>query len=221
MPIQQAKMQGISIVLIGSFNPQIFQPAWFGSQKLLKEKEAEESRIAIIHPEIVEFSSDWFKLQVTQERFSASTLQEPYYEILRDLVLSTFRILKHTPIKMMGLNTESHYQMVDEEKWHTYGNTLAPKESWKNILENPGMRSLTMEESNRKDGLKGYIRVKIEPSVLPNIHPGIFFQVNDHYEASNLDVSLGATEIIGYLEKHWKESRNRASKIIKNLLEIL
>jgi hypothetical protein len=39
------EIQGMSIVLVGGFNPKIFHPAWFAAQKLIREKEAEEANI--------------------------------------------------------------------------------------------------------------------------------------------------------------------------------
>ena len=39
----------ISIVLLGNFNPKIFQSAWFASQNLIRKIEANEAKIEIIH----------------------------------------------------------------------------------------------------------------------------------------------------------------------------
>src|SRR5437870_4919946 len=87
-----------SVVFVGDFNPKIFQPAWFAAQNLLRQEEADAAKIEIIHPEIVRFSLDWLHVEVVHERFKASTLQFPYFEILRDLTVGTFKILRHTPI---------------------------------------------------------------------------------------------------------------------------
>ena len=55
MDSPQLKINRHSIVLIGNFNPKIFQPAWFGSEGLIQKKEAEQSTIEIIHPDVVIF----------------------------------------------------------------------------------------------------------------------------------------------------------------------
>src|SRR3990172_4428140 len=180
MAQENPKIQGLSIVLIGDFNPKIFQPAWFGMERLIVE-----------------------------------TAQEPYYEVMRDLVLGTFKILRHTPIKMMGINHTRHFLMDSEEEWHKFGDKLAPKECWKRILKKPGMRSLTIEDI-RPDSFKGYIRVTVAPSV--KTHPGVFFQVNDHFETKDPENTIGTDEIISILEHVWDDSSKRGKEIIKTIL---
>lgn len=131
------EIQGMSIVLVGSFNPKIFHPAWFAAQKLIREKEAEEANIELITPAVAKFNLDWIRLQVIQEQFVVETAQEPYYEILRDLVIGTFSFLNHTPITMLGINVQKHFRMHSDEEWHALGHELAPKEKyWTPVLKN-------------------------------------------------------------------------------------
>lgn len=219
MHLQQPKIKGHNIVLIGNFNPLIFQPAWFGAEGLLQKLESEKATVEIIHPDVVIFSLDWLRLEVIRERFMVETTQEPYDEIIRDLVIGTFNLLRHTPITKMGINRQMHFSMESEEKWHTAGHKLAPKELWSEVLEKPGMRSLIMEESIRRDGLKGYIRVKIEPSV--KIHQGIFFEINDHFETKDASSTVGCDEIINILKSSWAESYKRSENIIYSIYERL
>src|SRR5688572_1822642 len=115
------KLEGVMIVLVGAFNPQIFQPAWFASEKLIRKEEADSARIEIIHGDLTVFSLDWCKLEVTDDRFriDTSSLQQYSPELIRDLTLGTFGILRHTPLKMMGLNTMYHFEVASEEVWHS------------------------------------------------------------------------------------------------------
>ena len=119
------EVAGISIVLLGSFNPAIFQPAWFAKQGLLPAGEAENAEINLIHPEFVSFTAGWLQLQVTQSQFLASTTEDPL-EALRDLVLGTFSLLRHTPVSKMGVNRDVHIRMPDESSWHAVGHALVP-----------------------------------------------------------------------------------------------
>lgn len=212
------EFEGLSIVLRGDFNPKILQPAWFASQKLIREEEAEKVELRFIHHDICDFSLEWLQLQVVDDRFVASTTKPPYYELLRDLVLGTFRILRHTPLRLMGINRDMHFKMDSQETWHGIGHRLAPKELWKDILRDPGLRSLTME-GVRPDNFKGYIRVKVEPSV--KVKPfGVYFEVNDHFEVKEADAKLvGADEIMNLLQQCWKDSVSRSDKIIDYLLK--
>jgi hypothetical protein len=210
------EIEGVGIVLVGSFNPRIFQPAWFAAENLIREEEEQAAKIELIHHQVAIFSLDWLHLQVTDEQFIATTTQSSFYEPLRDLVLGTFRLLLHTPIRMMGLNRDCHFRMPSEEAWHAFGHRLTPKEPWAGILTEPAMRSLTME-GVRPDNLKGYIRVRVEPSV--QVHPGVFININDHYEVKDMATVRGCDEIIDILDREWKNSLDRSAEIVSLLLE--
>ncbi len=210
------EVEGSNIILRGDFNPKIFQPAWFAAQGLLREEEANNAEVEIIHPAIVRFSLDWFQLEVSQDRFFIGTTQIPYYEILWDLVSGTFKILPHSPITKMGINFDFHYKMASEEDWHAVGHLMAPKQIWKDILEKPGMRSLSMQ-GQRPDEYKGYIMVRIEPS--RRIEYGLFISINDHYEIKDPESSLGCKEIIEMLDSSWKSSYKRSNEIVTSIVE--
>jgi hypothetical protein len=215
---QKPQLQGCSIVLIGDFNPKIFQPAWFAAESLLQKTEGKEANIELIHSDVVVFSTDWLRIEVTRERFSAGTAQEPFYEVLRDLVLGTFTLLRYTPVTKMGINRDFHFEVESEDKWHSAGHKLAPKEIWSGILQNPGMRSLVME-GERTDGLKGYSRVQIEPST--KIRPGLFFGLNNHIDVAPTGSNSSADEIAGYLRDQWTEAMEKSENIVYSLLERL
>ncbi|VEN73319.1 conserved hypothetical protein [Candidatus Desulfarcum epimagneticum] len=213
------EIQGLSIVFIGTFNPKIFSPLWFSSEKLIRKQEAEQAQNQLIHPDVVSFNLDWLALQVTRDRFSAGTTKEPYEEILRDLVLGTFKLLRHTPLTQMGINWERHFRIDSVEKWHRIGHALAPKNIWNNLLDNPGLTRLSIGEAPRRDGLKGKITVGVAPS--PRVQPGIFIDINDHVEVQDTGNTLGADEIINVLENRWEDSSTRSNDIISGLLERL
>jgi hypothetical protein len=90
------EISGGSIVLAGSFNPAIFQPAWFGRQGLLAGTEVDNAEIKIVHPQISFFETERFVVQVTANRFAAISKPNASAEPLRDLVAGTFFILEHT-----------------------------------------------------------------------------------------------------------------------------
>jgi len=215
------EFQGKSIVLVGNFNPEIYQPSWLALQKLIRDKEYETADIQIIHKDVTIFKLDWVQFEITRDRFSVTTTEERYYESMRDLILGIFSLLPHTPIKKMGINTDLHYGVKKEEDWHKIGDILAPKTIWKKVFKKPGMRALIIEESIRPDNLAGFIRIKIEPSIRITLERfGIYFNVNDHFEFDKKDINSVDyfTEI---LNNKWNESTERTTKIIKTILESL
>ena len=219
--IQEPKYQAMSIVFLGNFNPKIFQPAWFVSENLIKEEEQDKidnGNLIIIDSDLLQFRlPDWLLLRVVKNRFQISVTNEAFYEEGRDLVYGTFKILKHTPISKMGINLEMHFQMESEEKWHALGDFYAPKKPWEKILKKPGLSSLIIEEQ-RPDKYKGFIRVKIEPTMQIVKKNGVLIDINDHFETSNPETNIGCAEIIEIFEKSWEKSLKRSKDIIYNIL---
>ncbi|MGD0205983.1 MAG: hypothetical protein ABSC89_00015 [Verrucomicrobiota bacterium] len=211
------ELEGIYVVLIGSFNPQIFQPLWFSKEGLIQEPEAQKAEVQVIAPEAAVFSIGWMQLEVTHERFAATTNQPQYFDALRDLVLGVFKLLRHTPIKHLGINKLEHFRSSSEKEWHRIGHLLAPKEPWKGLLEEPGMRKVQML-GIRSDGFRGRISVTVEPSV--KVKPGVFFGVNDHFEIEESEDVRSCERMVEILGKAWQDSLARAEKITRGIMKI-
>ncbi|MBE2218430.1 MAG: hypothetical protein IAE90_09515 [Ignavibacteria bacterium] len=115
----------------------------------------------------------------------------------------------------MGINIDVHYRFDTIEEWNEYGHTLAPKQIWEKCLTKPGLKSLTITQSEREDGNIGFIQVKTEASTITN--PGILISVNDHFEIGSEEPN--SSKIISQLlEENWDKSTERAQFIIENLI---
>jgi hypothetical protein len=215
MPIDLLEVEGLNIVILGDFNPKILHPIWFSSNNLIREQEVEDAEIAIVHQEVSDFKLEWMRLLTTRDKFRVYTTQVPYYEPLRDLVIGTFKILSHTPIRALGINFDAHLSMGSKEKWHQFGNMLTPKSAWK-VLDQPGMLTVTMQ-GHRKDSFKGHVHVKVEPST--TINNGVYFSINDHYELnSSLENVNSVDELLNVLSSNWKASLSQSKEIIHSLM---
>ncbi len=210
----EIKIEAVTIVLRGNFNPAIFQPRWFSAQGLIADSTADAAQIQLIHGQICAFAVDSFDIQVTEDRFMAATSDAAFYDPLRDLVLGTFSILKHTPLHQMGLNWSVHLQASTEDKWNQIGDTLAPKAFWEPLLEKPGMLSLSIR-SIRPDNYKGQINVKVEPST--RIKTGVFVDINDHFESESTNPGDVWPVCLEILDSQWQPSRSRATKIVEHV----
>jgi len=208
-------MSGASILLGGAFNPQIFQPSWFARQGLMSEAEADQAKIDIIHPQICLFHSEQFVVNVSQEKFSASTTLLGLPGPLRDLVNGTFVILEHTPIKNIGLNRQMHFAVESEKVWHEIGDALAPKGGWMKGL--PGRVGLeTLEISTTDPARERYkINTILQPS--KRIHPGVFFEVNHQYVTAEDDPNPLST-CLANLKDNWEKSQDDAFTIASDVL---
>ncbi len=205
------ELQGLTLVLVGDFNPKIFQPDWFALQDLMTSEEASNADVEIVHPDVCSFSVDWASLQVTREKFIIRSQMDPYFERVRDITLASFSILQHTPLKMLGINHDAHYSTVSETEWNEIGHHLAPKDDWKGVLDAPGLRTLIIEESKRRDGRKGHLQIKVEPS--QKVTPGIFLHLNDHYVFETKLEPAASAELKEILDEGWSRSLDRWNQI--------
>ena len=79
------QIRALSLVMVGDFNPTIFQPRWFWSENILTVEEAESAIVQIVHPDVTSFGLPWLNLTVQRERFDAVSAAQPYFERLAGL----------------------------------------------------------------------------------------------------------------------------------------
>lgn len=212
---ESAEIDTSAVVLLGKLNPSIFQPQWFAAQGLISKQAADAARIQVIHQDVSIFEiDDSTTIEVLGTR-AAFRSNGPITKDIIDLVAGTFQLLKHSPLASLGINRDQHHKAVSETAWHAFGDAVAPKSRWQGVLQRPGLRSLT-QEGVRPDGGKGYIRVKVEPSV--RIPHGIYIQVNDHFDVADPGAVTGAGEVMDLLTEHWQASRARTNAIIDAII---
>ena len=192
--------EGASIVMIGSFNPTIFQPRWLGAQALIRPEEAENAKITLIQAEVADFSTEWFQLQVLQNRFQLVSSDPRQYAPLRDLASAIFAILPHTPVTTLGLTRTFHFKMPSVDSWHRIGHLLAPKEPWNSIMEGPGLRSMRMQGRRKQTG-GGVLYIKVEPSL--KVECGLYLEINEEFTAPVDGESEGARWVPDRLAESW------------------
>ena len=114
------------IVIVGSFNPRIFQPFWLAKQNLISDEAAENAKITIIHPDITAFEIEpVFSLRVERERFIMQRKVAPLI-LLSDLAGRIFGdLLPHTPLRAIGINRLVHFDVGDVKKRDIIGEMLA------------------------------------------------------------------------------------------------
>ena len=200
------RTNGISIVVVGAMNPAIFQPFWFASNNLIRDEDAENAKVDIVHSQATVFACDWFSLNVTTDRFGIESRDSAKLYELRDLVLGTFAILEHTPIGAFGLNSLQHFEITTEEVWHAIGDHFAPKTSWTELFDREprlGMRALVIE-GNKSETLADRIQIRIEPSktALPY---GLHVNINQHYRFASPENGPGnVDQMVDALNTQWE-----------------
>lgn len=204
-----------SIVLVGSFNPAIFQPAWFGAKGLIRESEAAAATVELIHPELAQFRADWLHLSVSTNKFAATTTDPAHHAPLRDLVLSVFELLDQTPTSRLGLNRSMHVDLMDDLTWHSLGHLIAPKRPWEGILEKPGTRALLLE-AHRKDGLPGRTFFRVEPS--QKYAHSTFIDVNSEFHPTTDRPGDPTSYFVSRIRDDWERIMREAADGVEKLI---
>jgi hypothetical protein len=218
----QSERQGVSIVALGSFNPAIFHPDWFARHGLIRDAEAADanaSEVKVVSPEVTLLKSEWFTLQATTDRFSIETRDPRKYLPLKDLVTATFGILEHTPVRAFGFNNNQQFQFASDEAWHHFGHHFAPKQSWQEILDQPGMSVLTIQGTRNPSNAER-IQISIQPaSGMPN---SIVISINEHYGVNipdEDDPTESTSVLIDKLEQSWDAFLDFSNKSSEHLLK--
>lgn len=200
-----------SIVLVGSFNPAIFQPQWFAQHQILPEETTRSANIELINNTVCIFEVGWLRFEVLPDRFVAQARALPTPNLLRDVVVGTFSILSHTPIHRFGINSSVHIVLDDESRWHKLGHTLAPVDGlWGEVMEKPGLVGLTMR-GERPDRDLGHFQVTVGPSA--EVELGVHVQTNDEFRFTLGETVLDASWAVETLNRDWDASLERSSKV--------
>ena len=211
MPRFPVKREGSAIVLVGNFNPSIFQPAWLGRHGLTSEEEADGAKIEIIRPEIAIFTVGGIRVHVQDDRFQVETAQPHLMLALRDLVLGAFRILEHTPVAKLGLNRHMHFQVPSIEDYNRVGHTLAPKKLWDELLEDPTTWGVIVQ-GGRPNSPAKYTRIHVGPS--HQVQGAVYIHANEHFEAAD-----STNDFLDLIRAHWEDSQRFAHETAIGILE--
>jgi len=219
----ESEIGGVAIVLLGSFNPAIFTPAWFERHGLLPPG-AGNANLRIAHPEITAFDVGWLDLEVTRERLQARTFQGPDIRV-HDLVLRLLtEQLPHMPVRAMGINLEVHFRL-NAGQLNRLTRALAPVDLCSaaevGSQDEPRMISLTMHKpvATTPPIAQHQINVTVGPSerLQDAYSSGVCVRVNDHYaldgEGAGSATRLGDL-LVGNYEDSLQNGKSLAERVI-------
>jgi len=172
-------VQGTTIVIVGDFNPAIMHPLWFSNNNLISEEDAKAADTELVHKQVSKFRTKSVLIQVTIDRFLIQTEDPTMFLPLRDLALGTFSILEHTPLRAFGVNRYELFHMRTLKEWHALGDLYTPKTIWKEIMDGPGMKQVTIQgqRANVKDAR---IEFTLQPIDMATF--GVQLRLNEHYD---------------------------------------
>jgi hypothetical protein len=222
------QINAANITALGNFNPLIFRTDWFQAKEIVVGADFDNAKIDILHADVSSFRLPWGQMHVDRDRFQISANREPLIRVC-DFFVKTFQFLPETPIRAFGINREVHFDAGTANRWESIGDMLAPKQFWGDFLRAEdgtklgGMRVLVMEQaitvrgrSTRQDGLHGWIRVHIEPSVvLPN---GVFVLVNNHFDLMEGDLPADGRRAVELALEKWDMSLAQAEGLVDRIM---
>lgn len=218
-----------SIVAVGDFNPAIFSPDWMERNALIGKDDADSVREGrhgkslLVSHQVAVFETKWFALQVLENQFSL-TSKDALSPAFKDLAVSIFQLVPHTPVTAVGLNFLGHYKLAGEDEYHRVGDVLAPKDIWKALYpdEMPGLADLTVriQRGSRGEPLKtkDEKRIAVQPS--NKIRYGAFLSYNDHHDvsASGEDNLKPGERVATLIDSEWESSWQDAVRVFDGVL---
>jgi hypothetical protein len=177
---------GASVVFLGSFNPVIFQPAWFMRHGLIRDDDESIEMEAVTQP-VTAWAQPPLRIAVQPERCEFSATDEvASFGALNDLAQGAFSLLSHVPLTAFGINRFVHFQMESEDAWHALGFSLFQPDPWAGVLDDARMRTVQVQSKRIDDG-DGAMIVTVQPSA--QFTHAVFVSTNDHH-----DVNKDATD---------------------------
>ena len=225
----QIESRSWSIVMLGSFNPVIFQPAWLAAQGLVSREQADASSEVLVHEQVTSFQIGDFELKCEHGRFQIQTSNTPQIALL-DFCTKLFgEVLPHTKIESFGINT--HLEVLAENivERTAIGRKLAPTDAWgrfgKEIEalsddEPGGMSFLAMRKPIITDGWHGYVEARLAPTVGASKKTGIAATINAHHVLNDYADGEGADRAARLLNDQYEHCLREADSYLSEVLEV-
>lgn len=222
----EPEISGCSIVLVGDFNPVIFQPAWLAAHDI--DGSGEAVSVQIIHRDICQFTIETRNYFVEKDRLIVETMSAPWV-LISDIVGRIFlEFLSHTPVRAFGINRDVHFTLPSPEHRVDLGRRLAPLPPWGTFgksmhSDDPemvgGLQRLNMRSKSRIEGAKVETNAIVEPSLRLNTDAAVYMRINSHHEISNLADGHGATEAVGLMTKRFETVIDESDAIVDQMMK--
>lgn len=225
MKVTNKKMSAFSIVLIGSFSPERYQPYWFKHYGIFNDEEIraieQNGGNTIVTSELTSFEGDTFSFKIERNRMTLIAKHEPF-ELLIDVFAKMQEKLGSVIIERFGMNFSFHIGLETAENMKKFGDAIAPKDCWTVFLQDKaddeenssGLVSMTM----RKVTEYGCINTKIETS--NNFKNAVFFDYNFHYEG-NADNPFDIMDVKELIDDNFKKTYQYTNEISDELLKTI
>lgn len=223
-----------TIVLHGSFNHAIFQPAWFARCGMIGDGEAQNADASLGSRESM-FRTALFRASVRRDRFLVAGLDN-HSEHVRDLVISCFgEFLPHTPVREVRINRRIHFDAGSFEIRDRVGGRLAPKDAWGEWGRQMQEASRKSEDGNGRGDMSSVVMtqsleseedrnvrvmVRVGPSDVIKGNKGILVNVVNIFDSTEKEEVQDASFAVGVLRECWDISLERADFVFDRIVKL-
>lgn len=220
-------IQRASIVILGNFNPVIFQPEWFRRFKILPEQEIaaalEEKVIAkpsanvqivscytnIISTQKTELNFPSYGLKAQPARFEFYSDKKSCFQELAESAIKIFELLSHTPVNSIGLNFLADFAVENVE------NTLKAL-----FPTSPEIAKEAFGEQYKVGGKFFFNHNNCNIQVLVQHSDQIENGIHINFNFSIKVVSHNTEELLSAIRENYDSNLKEAEKITQTLLNI-
>lgn len=220
-------IQRASIVILGNFNPVIFQPEWFRRFKILPEQEIaaalEEKVIAkpsasfqivsgyinIISTLKTELNFPSYGLIAQPTRFEFYSDKKSCFQELAEATIKIFELLSHTPVNSIGLNFLADFAIENVE------NTLKTL-----FPTSPDIAKEAFGEEYKVGGKFFFNQTNCNNQVLVQPSEQIENGIHINFNFRTKIVSHNTEELLSAIRENYDTNLKEAEKITQTLLNI-
>ncbi len=216
MPKYNPEEKHLDIVLIGNFNPRIFQPQWFSNHNIISASDHNyiiENDNVLIHKQITQFKSSWFRLEITETRMHISCTQEAYFEAIIDLLFATFTVLSHTPVSQFGINLTIIQKFDHTEDSEKFEKDYFPTNALSKLDANVTTFNTKSALNNGNIKIGKSCQIEFSKQQILNSY---LININQHFE---LDLNSDGAEFIKIFGKEARNAVGASEFVLKSIIE--
>ena len=216
-----------SIVLVGSFNPAIFHPAWFQLNKVISKETAESAVTELVHPDATVVALGSLRMDVQRNRFNIQTEQAPEISLLDFAMLVFGDLLPHSQITQFGINRAVFFRAPSADRRTELGRLFAPTAPWGAFGDRiagskgqtlGGTTNVSMREVLDSQEWNGHIEARLSPAYEVDQETGIQVNINNHFEMKNYKDGEGAIRSLRALQDSFEDRLKKCDEIINAVL---
>lgn len=206
----------LNVVLIGNLNPRIFHPQWFLDHDIISEADFNyiiEQDDVLIHKQLAQFKSSWFHIEVTESRLQIICTQEAYFEMILDILTSTFSVLHHTPIQKMGINLLIIQSLGSSEEMEKFDEKYFTAKGYKDLDDEAELFTIKLRFNSNENKVGTHCSFEINKSLKDRYH----MNINQHFEIGKTSNGKDLVKTIG---QYGRKSLSTNDQVFKRIIEL-